>query len=251
MRGDAKREAIVRAAIDVFLQTGYLGTSVDDIAAAARASKRTVYSHFGDKEGLFREVIRSTIAPMQAALQQQLDLTRGGDPWESLRAVTRSLAGIVVTPNVVRLRRVLSAEVDRFPDLADEWYRLGPAQTVDHLADWLAASGLPVGDPRTAAEQLHWLVISTPLNRLMFAPSGEAARPDELDRAASTAFDLFRLAYGPARLNPPATSPRTKETDDVVPGVSRHHRAEDRPHPAGTPRQGEGARLRGRRGKGR
>lgn len=188
----------MRAALEVFLETGYLGTSVDDIAAAAHASKRTVYSHFGDKEGLFREVIRSTIAPMQAALQQQLDLARNDDPWVSLRAVTRSLATIVVTPNVVRLRRVLSAEADRFPDLADEWYRLGPAQTIDHLADWLAASGLRITDPRTAAEQLLWLVISAPLNRLMFAPSGQTARPDELDRAASTAYDLFRLAYGPS-----------------------------------------------------
>lgn len=188
----------MRAALDVFLETGYLGTSVDDIAAAAHASKRTVYGHFGDKEGLFREVIRSTIAPMQDALQQQLDLARSDDPWEALRAVTRSLAAIVVTPNVIRLRRVLSAEADRFPDLANEWYRLGPAQTIDRLADWLAASGLPIADPRTGAEQLLWLAISKPLNRLMFAPSGETALPDELDRAASTAFDLFRLAYGPA-----------------------------------------------------
>ncbi len=198
MRGDAKRDAIVRAALEVFLEAGYLGTSVDDVAAAAHASKRTVYSHFGDKERLFREVIRSSIAPMQAALEQQLDLARGDDPWEALRTVTRSLASIVVTPNVVRMRRVLSAEADRFPDLAEEWYRLGPVQTVDRLADWLTESGLPIPDARTAAEHLLWLVISTPLNRLMFAPSGQVPEPGELDRAASAAFDLFRLAYGPA-----------------------------------------------------
>lgn len=197
VRGDAKHDAILRASLDVFLASGYLGTSVDDIAAAAHASKRTVYSHFGDKEGLFREVVHSTIAPMQAALQQQLALPWDDDPWEALRALTRRLATIVVTPEVIRLRRLLSAEADRFPDLAAEWYRLGPAQTVDRLADWLAASGLPVPDPRTAAEQLIWLVVSTPLNRLMFAPSGEAALPGELDRAAGTAFDLFRRAYGP------------------------------------------------------
>lgn len=195
VRGNARRETIMRASLEVFLEGGFLGTSVDDIAAAAQTSKRTVYHHFGDKEGLFREVIRSTIAPMQAALQEQLDLARNEDPWESLRAVTRRLAAIVITPEVIRLRRVVSAEADRFPDLADEWYRLGPAQTADRLAVWLAASGIPIPDPRTAAEQLIWLVVSAPLHRLMFAPSGEMALPGELDRAASAAFDLFRLAF--------------------------------------------------------
>jgi len=198
VRGDAKREAIIQATLDVFLDGGYLGTSVDDVAAAAHASKRTVYSHFGDKEGLFREVIRSTIAPMQAAVQQQLELPTGDDPWEALRRVTGSLVRIVVTPRVIRLRRVLSAEADRFPDLAEEWYRLGPEQTFDRLAGWLAASGLPIADTRTAAEQLVWLTISTPLNRLMFAPSDTTLRADELDRTADAAFELFRRAYGPS-----------------------------------------------------
>src|SRR5690606_15803792 len=62
VRGDAKRGEIMQAALSAFLDHGYLGTSVDEIAAVAHASKRTVYSHFGDKEALFREVIRSTIA---------------------------------------------------------------------------------------------------------------------------------------------------------------------------------------------
>jgi len=195
MRGDAKRDAIIAAALRVFLETGYLGTSVDDIAAAAQASKRTVYSHFGDKEGLFREVIRSTIAPMQDALQRQLELAPTADPWDGLRTVTRGLATIIVTPQVVRMRRVLSAEADRFPDLAEEWYRLGPMQTVDRVADWIAASGLAVDDPHTAAEQLVWLTISAPLNRLMFAPYSTAVHRDDLERAADAAFEMFRRAY--------------------------------------------------------
>ena len=199
VRGDAKRGEIMQAALGAFLDRGYLGTSVDEIAAAAHASKRTVYSHFGDKEALFREVIRSTIAPMQEALQRRLDLAPRDDAQEALRSITRSLATIIVTPQVVRLRRVVIAETDRFPDLAAEWYRLGPGQTVDRLVGFLGElDGLTIPDPRVAAEQLLWLVASEPLNRLMFTPSGTTVSAAELERTASRAFDVFWRAYGPA-----------------------------------------------------
>lgn len=204
VRGAAKRDEIMQAALGAFLDRGYLGTSVDEIAAAAHASKRTVYSHFGDKEALFREVIRSTIAPMQKALQSQLDLASRDDPREALRSITRGLATIIVTPQVVRLRRVVIAETDRFPDLAAEWYRLGPEQTVDRLAAYLGElDGLAIPDLRVAAEQLLWLVVSEPLNRLMFAPSGTTVSAAELELTARHAFDAFWRAYGP-------TSPRFK-----------------------------------------
>jgi TetR/AcrR family transcriptional repressor of mexJK operon len=197
VRGEAKRDEIVQAALTVFLDHGYLGASVDEIAAAAHASKRTVYSHFGDKEALFRDVIRSTIAPMQEALQRQLDRASRDDPRKGLRSIARGLATIILTPQVVRLRRVVVAETDRFPDLAAQWYRLGPEQTVERLAAYLGElDGLRVRDRRVAAEQLLWLVVSEPLNRLMFAPSGTTLTAAEIERAAGHGFDLFWRAYG-------------------------------------------------------
>ncbi len=45
-----KRKAIVGAATTTFLHKGYLGTSMDEIAALAGVSKQTVYKHFADKE---------------------------------------------------------------------------------------------------------------------------------------------------------------------------------------------------------
>jgi AcrR family transcriptional regulator len=197
LRGDAKRAEILRAALDAFLDRGYLGTSVDEIAAAARASKRTVYSHFGDKEGLFREVIRGTIEPMQEALRRRLERASRDDPREALRSIARGLASIIVTPEVVRLRRVVIAETDRFPDLAAEWHRLGPGQTVEQLAAHLGElDGLDIPDLRVAAEQLLWLVVSEPLNRLMFAPSWTTVSAAQLERNASRAFETFWRAYG-------------------------------------------------------
>src|ERR1043165_5259685 len=55
------RALIMDAAARVFLERGYPGTSVDDIAAEAGVSKRTVYNVFDDKEQLFRAIIGRAI----------------------------------------------------------------------------------------------------------------------------------------------------------------------------------------------
>ncbi len=56
-----KRAAILAAAKALFIRNAFAGTSMDAIAAEAGVSKLTVYSHFGDKDNLFREVIRARI----------------------------------------------------------------------------------------------------------------------------------------------------------------------------------------------
>ena len=54
-----KRRAILEAATEVFLRSGYLGTNMDEIAALSEVSKQTVYKHFASKEALFVEIVTS------------------------------------------------------------------------------------------------------------------------------------------------------------------------------------------------
>src|SRR5262249_12281633 len=56
-RSVRKRNAILTAARTVFLRSGYLGTSMDEIAALAAVSKQTVYKQFADKKRLFTEIV--------------------------------------------------------------------------------------------------------------------------------------------------------------------------------------------------
>src|SRR5271154_4873876 len=60
-----KHKAIAGAALVLFARDGYERTSVDAIAAEAGVSKRTVYSHYGDKENLFLLVLRETYDVMR------------------------------------------------------------------------------------------------------------------------------------------------------------------------------------------
>ncbi|MDV9189945.1 TetR/AcrR family transcriptional regulator, partial [Streptomyces sp. SR27] len=59
-RAARKRQAVLRAARDLFLREGF-GVGMDAIAAEAGVSKVTVYNHFGSKEALFTAVVTGAV----------------------------------------------------------------------------------------------------------------------------------------------------------------------------------------------
>src|SRR5215469_15724895 len=73
------QQRILDAALKEFAQKGFAGARVDTIARRARINKRMLYHYFGDKEGLWREVLRCKIAERQAFGE-----ATPGDPAESL-----------------------------------------------------------------------------------------------------------------------------------------------------------------------
>ncbi len=73
------RERILSAALKEFAARGFAGSRVDTIARRAAINKRMLYHYFGNKEGLFRAVLRRKIAERQAWAE-----SLSGDPAESL-----------------------------------------------------------------------------------------------------------------------------------------------------------------------
>jgi TetR/AcrR family transcriptional regulator, mexJK operon transcriptional repressor len=75
----AKRAAILEAARDLFLQEGVERASMDQVAARAAVSKRTVYDYFGDKQSLLLAVVEQATASMQALLREAADRALGDE----------------------------------------------------------------------------------------------------------------------------------------------------------------------------
>jgi AcrR family transcriptional regulator len=73
------RERILAAALKEFASRGFAGARVDRIASGASINKRMLYHYFGDKEALFREVLRQKMAERKAWKEVSPD-----DPAESL-----------------------------------------------------------------------------------------------------------------------------------------------------------------------
>ena len=130
-RSPRKRRAILEAGTEVFLQNGYRGASMDEIAALAGVSKQTVYKHFSDKEALFTEIVIGAVDAVAGPVHDEvLRLEDSGDVEADLRGLARRLLGRVMQPRILRLRRLVIGEAGRFPDLGRTFYEQGPGRTI-------------------------------------------------------------------------------------------------------------------------
>jgi AcrR family transcriptional regulator len=202
-RTPRKRRAILAAATEVFLQHGYLGASMDEVAAKAGVSKQTVYKQFENKERLFAEIVLGTSDQLMDGLQQAYAETLEGaaDAREALRALAYRLLQSLTADGVLQLRRLVIAEADRFPEVCGAWFTSGFEKSLEALGQALhrlSERGLlrELDDPTLAAYQFAGLVMYKPMNRAMFAGTRQRPKPGELEGLADRAVDVFLAAYG-------------------------------------------------------
>ena len=200
-RSARKRKAILDAATEVFLKSGYLGANMDEIAALSGVSKQTVYKHFASKEALFIEIVTSMTDNAGDVVRDEVaELDEGGDVAEYLVDCAYRQLKVVLTPRIMQLRRLVIGEVSRFPELARVLYERGPARalaTLGAMFERLAARGLlTIEDPALAASHFNWLVMSAPLNQAMLLGDEAIPKPAELRRHAKEGVRVFLAAYG-------------------------------------------------------
>src|SRR3982074_2051492 len=161
-RSERKRRAIMEAATTLFLRNGYLGTSMDDIAAAAAVSKQTVYKNFADKERLFGEIVLDITGNAERFVGVVAEALRETEDVEKdLRDLARRYLASVLQPEVLQLRRLVIGEGGRVPHLARSYYKRAPERVLGALADslhGLAERGLlHLDDPALAAQHFAFL----------------------------------------------------------------------------------------------
>ncbi|MEU9789582.1 TetR/AcrR family transcriptional regulator [Streptomyces sparsogenes] len=213
----AKRQAILEAAVAVFLREGYTRASVDVIADEARVSKQTVYNHFGDKQRLFlaavegeRERVAADFTP-DAGPEPDHGSDPGhghgsglgggtggaGDVRAALVAFGHRVLRVLLDERASALRRLVISEVARHPSLRPACADGEPQQLVSHLVALLTRrterGELDVDDPATVARQFVALLVQQGLHQSMYGtrplPGHEAAAICE------KAADLFVRAY--------------------------------------------------------
>lgn len=202
-RSARKRRTITEAATRLFLRHGYLGTSMDQIAAAAAVSKPTVYKHFADKEQLFTAIVLGTLdragGPFRATLSA---LAETGQLAADLRQVARQYLATVMQPVVLQFRRLVIGASPQLPALARAYYERAPEQTMHALAvcfGRLAERGLlELGDPLAAASHFAFLVIGPALDKSLFC-GDEPFTAAQLTAQADAGAEAFLAAYARLR----------------------------------------------------
>jgi TetR/AcrR family transcriptional repressor of mexJK operon len=195
-------DAILTAAAAVFLEKGYLGTSVDEIAAKAGVSKQTIYTHFRNKDQLFADVVLGNADRADAFAGDMLDRFHGAgaeDLEGGLRELARAYVRFVIRPDVIRLRRLVIAEAARFPELARTYHERVPERIYAALAalfaELMQEGRLRRGDAETTAQHFVWLILGQPLDRMMFGVPAPSA--DVLSDFADTAVAIFVRGWSP------------------------------------------------------
>jgi TetR/AcrR family transcriptional regulator, mexJK operon transcriptional repressor len=201
-RSARKRRVVVDAATTLFLRHGYLGTSMDQIAAFAAVSKPTVYKFFPDKEQLFTAIVLETLDRAGAPFLAELSLlaeTRFGQLPDDLRDLARQYLATVTQPAVLQLRRLVIGASPQLPALASAYYERAPEQALRTLADCfrrLAERGLlRAPDPDQAAAHFAFLVLGRALDKSLFC-GDQPFTAAELTAQADAGAAAFLAAYG-------------------------------------------------------
>ena len=185
----------------MFLERGYDGTSMEEIAAKAGVSKQTIYKHFADKQRLFTEIVLATTGDANRVVALVADvLPKTHALKRDLTHLGRQFTTFLMDPQLLRLRRLVIANADRVPDLGRVWYERGFETALASLGSSFASlvkrGLLQMDDPIMAANHFVGLLLWIPVNRAMFTGEEKPYSKAELDRLAVAAVNVFLAAYG-------------------------------------------------------
>lgn len=200
-RSERKHRIIMEAATRVFLDRGYDGATMDEVASEAGVSKPTLYRYFTDKERLYAEIIQATVDDIDSLMRLVTgELTDSSDPEDALKRLARKFITRLMQPELLRLRRLVIANAERFPEIGRTWFAQGFGRVLETLAvcftRYKERGLLRVEDPLLAANHFTGLLLWIPLNRAMFSGDHGVSASD-LERHAEAAVRAFLSGYGP------------------------------------------------------
>jgi len=156
-RGEQLRDHILWVAKDVFLDTGFERASMDQIAARAETSKRTLYAHFENKENLYLAVVDLVRSLFVPKLKTPADYP--GTPAEKLTTFCGRYLEMILYDRAVLMCRLSMAEAIRFPEGAAQYYEVVFTTPRDLLIPYLKTTFRL--SPKTAAEAADELIART------------------------------------------------------------------------------------------
>jgi TetR/AcrR family transcriptional repressor of mexJK operon len=191
---EAKREAILEAAVRSFFDVGFAATSIEQVALDAGVSKVTVYNHFKDKRGLFT-----------ASVEHQCDLMRGtfslegiapGSLRQRLTRIGEAMVAFLSRPEMIQFERRIAAETEHEPVVGEAFLAAGPHRMKAGFAMLLqamqAAGEVDIADHALAAEQFASMCKGMgDLDRRFGLPKDDAR---DRERIAG-AVEVFCAAY--------------------------------------------------------
>jgi len=191
----SKRRQILDGARKVFMDLGFDGASMGEIARAAQVSKGTLYVYFADKCALFEAILE------QEALQYGqvvFNFDPGRDAETTLKEFGRAYIHLLCRPGGGSAIRTVMSIAERMPEVGRRFYDNVLARTVNRFAAYLEArvqSGeLVIDDVELAAWQFMQMCQATLFQAFIFQakPAPSAA---QIATVVESATRVFLSAY--------------------------------------------------------
>ncbi|MEZ5284538.1 MAG: TetR/AcrR family transcriptional regulator [Vicinamibacterales bacterium] len=195
--------AVLTASRTLFLRHGYAGTTMEDVAAEAGLTKRTLYSNYGDKDTLFRQMVDDTVAYAASFARELHDEFASGLTHATLAARLDAL-GVrlalgILRPEVVALRRMLIGASRDFPRSVASISGRAPdrccARSPTGSARSRSGDFLRARDPQRAAAQFAYLVAGEHLDFALM--TGELPAREVVEATAREGVATFLARYAP------------------------------------------------------
>lgn len=132
-RGQMRRQAMLDAATQLFLEKGYDRTSLSEIVSRSKGSRTTLYEQFGSKEGLLRAMIEDVTADIWTVVHGD-SANQGGSEADLVELGLR-FAQAALTARSIAVYRILAAEGARQPAIAQLFFELGPRKLETLVAE--------------------------------------------------------------------------------------------------------------------
>jgi AcrR family transcriptional regulator len=192
----SKRRQILDGARKVFMDLGFDGASMGEIARSAGVSKGTLYVYFADKNALFEAIVEEESLD-QGKIAFDFDPAR--DVETTLREFGRAYIQVLCRPSGGSAVRTVMAIAERMPEVGRRFYENVLQKTISRLADYLAAhveSGdLAIDDCHLAASQFIEVCKASLFLPFVFQVS-PAPSPERAEKVVDSATRMFLAAYG-------------------------------------------------------
>ena len=186
------RAVIMEAAHHEFASCGYATTSMESVARRAGVSTKTLYRLIPTKAALFEAMITERIDRFASVIR--LRACDGRDVKAALRGALIVCGELVLDGEVIALQRLILADSEKFPEIAETFYHKAIRRTERTLAAWLQAQHerglIRIDDAEATAGMLLGMLVYQPQRAVLFA---RAAPPDreQLERRADAVAELF------------------------------------------------------------
>ena len=188
------RAILLESARHEFASSGFAASSMESVARHAGVSTKTLYRLIPNKAALFEHMVTDRMERFTSGVRFRA--CDGSDIEGALRDALVICGELILDPEVLAIQRMILAESDKFPEIAETFYKNAMMRTVGTLANWLKVQHerglIVVADAHETAGILLGMLVFQPQRDVHFGHKPPLTSAQIKERARNCAALFLR-----------------------------------------------------------